>query len=149
MLSSAQRPLHGHTKVSQLDAIGRVMALKSRHSMSREHFDAMLTIIGTLLLAGHILPKNMYESQKLLRALKMPYKKILACPKGCILFRKQYENTKYCPDCGSSRFTEVDSGDGNKRKLDIPVKILRYLSFVLRIQRLYMTKKNRETDDLA
>jgi hypothetical protein len=29
MLSSAQRPLHGHTKVSQLDAIGRVMALKS------------------------------------------------------------------------------------------------------------------------
>jgi hypothetical protein len=29
MLSSAHRPLHGYTKVSQLDAIGRVMALKS------------------------------------------------------------------------------------------------------------------------
>jgi hypothetical protein len=29
ILSVAQKPLHGHTKVSQLDAIGRVMALKS------------------------------------------------------------------------------------------------------------------------
>jgi hypothetical protein len=76
--------------------------------MSREHFDAKLTIIGTLLSAGHILPKNMYESQKLLRALKMSYEKIHACPKGCILFRKQYENAKYYPDCGSSRFIEVD-----------------------------------------
>jgi hypothetical protein len=29
MLSAAQKPLHGQTKVSQLDAIGRVMAFKS------------------------------------------------------------------------------------------------------------------------
>ena len=29
MLSSAQKPFHGHTDVSQLDAIERLMALKS------------------------------------------------------------------------------------------------------------------------
>jgi hypothetical protein len=29
MLSAAQKPLHGQTNVSQLDGIGRVMALKS------------------------------------------------------------------------------------------------------------------------
>jgi len=141
MLSSAQKPLHGDTTVSQLDAIGRVMALKSQYSMSREHFDATLTIIATLLPAGHVLPKNMYESQKLLCALKMPYEKIHACPNGCILFRKDYENAKYCPECGSSRFLEVDSGDGNKRQLDIPVKNLRYLPPIPRIQRLYMTEE--------
>jgi len=60
MLSSAQRPLRGHTEVSQLDAIGCVMALKSQYSMTREHFDGRLTIIATLLPMGHILPKNMY-----------------------------------------------------------------------------------------
>jgi len=58
MLDSAQKPLHGHTSVSQLDAIGRVMDFKSRCSMSRQHFDDLLTIIGTLLLAGHVLPKS-------------------------------------------------------------------------------------------
>ena len=28
MFAAAQKPLHGQTKVSQLDAIGRIMALK-------------------------------------------------------------------------------------------------------------------------
>jgi hypothetical protein len=73
MLFAAQKPLHGQTKVSQLDGIGCVMTLKSQYSMSRDCFDAMLTVIGSLLLEDHILPKSMYESQKLLRALKMLY----------------------------------------------------------------------------
>ena len=29
MMSAAQQPLHGHSKVSQLDAIARLMAVKS------------------------------------------------------------------------------------------------------------------------
>jgi hypothetical protein len=62
MLSVAQKPLHDRTKVSQLDGIGRVMALKSQFSMSLDAFDAMLTVIGSLLSEGHILPKSMYES---------------------------------------------------------------------------------------
>ena len=141
MLSAAQKPLHGQTKVSQLDGIGRVMALKSQFSLSRDAFDAMLTVFGSMLPEGHILPKSMYESKKLLRALKMPYEQIHACPKGCILFRKEHAEAKYCAKCGSSRFLEVDSGDGQKRQLAIPVKILRYLPFIPRIQRLYMTEE--------
>jgi hypothetical protein len=55
----------------------------------------MLTVFGSMLLEGHILPKSMYESQKLLCALKMPYEQIHACPKGCILFRKDHAEEKY------------------------------------------------------
>ena len=102
----------------------------------------MLAMIGTLLPEGHILPKSMYESQKLLRALKMPYEQIHACPKGCVLFRKEHEHAKFCPKCKSSRYLEVDSDDGQKRQLTIPVKILRYLPFLPRIQQLYMTKES-------
>jgi hypothetical protein len=36
---------------------------------------------------------------------------------------------------------EVDSGDGQKSQLDIPVTILHHLPFIPRIQRLYMTVK--------
>jgi hypothetical protein len=109
--------------------------------MSRDCFDAMLTVIGSLLPEDHILPKSMYESHKLLRVLKMPYEQIHACPKGCILFRKEHAAAKYCAKCGSSRFLEVESGDGQKKQLDIPVKILRHLPFVSRIQRLYMSEE--------
>jgi hypothetical protein len=94
----------------------------------------MLTVIGILLPEGHILPKNMYESHKLLRALKMPYEKIHVCSKGCILFRKDHTDAKYCLKCESSRFLEVDSSDGQKRQLSILMKILWYLSFIPRIQ---------------
>ena len=62
MLSAAQQPLRGHTKVSQLDAIARLMVVKSQFSLSREAFDVMLTVFGSLLLDGHILPKSMYEA---------------------------------------------------------------------------------------
>jgi hypothetical protein len=48
--------------VSQLDAIGRLIGFKSECSMSRERFDGMLTVISSLLLDSHILPKSMYES---------------------------------------------------------------------------------------
>ena len=72
MLSAAQQPLHGQTKVSQLDAIGRVMAFKSQYRLSHDAFDTMLTVFGSMLLEGHIMPKSMCESRKLLHALKMP-----------------------------------------------------------------------------
>jgi hypothetical protein len=39
------------------------MGLKSELNLSREGFDKMLAVIGTLLLEGHILPKSMYEAQ--------------------------------------------------------------------------------------
>jgi hypothetical protein len=72
----------------------------------------------------------------------MTYEQIHACPKGCVLFRKEYTEAKYCPKCKSSRFMEVDSGDGQKRQLDIPVTILHHLPFIPRIQRLYMTEES-------
>jgi hypothetical protein len=45
MFDAAQKPRHGQTKVSQLDAIGHVMAFKSQYSMSRDAFDGLLTVI--------------------------------------------------------------------------------------------------------
>ena len=60
MLEAAQTPLHGQTKVSQLDGIGRLMALKSQFGLSRDAFDSMLTIFGSMLPEDHILPKTMY-----------------------------------------------------------------------------------------
>ena len=69
-------------------------------------------LLAACFQKGTFFQKNMYEAQKLLRALKMPYEQIHVCPKGCILFRKEHAEAKYCPKCESSRFVEVDSGDG-------------------------------------
>jgi hypothetical protein len=73
-----------------------------------------------MLSEDHVLPKSMYEAQKLLRALKMTYEQLHVCLNGCVLLRKEYVEAKYCPKCKTSRFMEVDSGDGQKDILISP-----------------------------
>ena len=87
MLESLKRPLHEHTELSQLDAISQIMALKAQFNLGRECYDRMMTVFGRFLPKGHVLPPNLYQSDKILRVLKIPYEKIHACEKGCVLFR--------------------------------------------------------------
>ena len=75
----------------------------------------------------------------------MSYEQIDACPKGCMLFRKEHVDTKYCIHCNSSRYFEVDpNGDGQKRQTGVAQKILRYLPFLPRLQRLFMTEESAQ-----
>ena len=141
MLESSKRPLHEHTKISQLDAIAQVMALKAQFNIGRDLFDSVMTLFGRFLPEGHIMPSNLYESDKILSALKMPYEQIHACEKGCALFRKEYADETYCPFCKSSRYVEVENGEGEKKQSKIPVSVLRYLPILPRLQRLYMLEE--------
>ena len=71
----------------------------------------------------------------------MPYEKIHACEKGCVLFRLQYEDLNYCPICNSSRYVVVDNGMGEKTQTKIPVNVLWYMPIVPRLQRLFMVEE--------
>jgi hypothetical protein len=102
----------------------------------------MLAVIGGLLLEAYILSSSFYESQRLLHALKMPYEQIHCSLKGCVLFRKDHKDAKHCAKCKSSRYVEVDKGDGQKEQLEIPMKVLRHLLIIPRLQRLFMTEES-------
>ena len=114
MLESSKRPLHEHIELCQLDAISQIMALKAQFNLGKECYDAMMTVFGRFLPKGHVMPANLYQLDKILRALKMPYEKIDACEKGCVLFRLQYADLNYCPICKSSRYVVVDNSMGEK-----------------------------------
>jgi hypothetical protein len=85
MLSASSHPLHEHTKVSQLDSITQLLAVKSQFGITISGFDAMLSVFCTLLPQGHKLPPNLYEAKKFLSVLIMPYEmcaQIIACSLG-------------------------------------------------------------------
>nr|BDI54539.1 transposon protein, putative, CACTA, En/Spm sub-class [Triticum aestivum] len=84
----------------------------------------------------------MYGTKKIMKALSMDYEKIHVCPKNCLLFRHEYADDNYCRKCGSSRYIEVVDKHGQKRQLKIPVKVLRYLDFIKRLQRLFITEES-------
>ena len=71
----------------------------------------------------------------------MPYEKIHAYEKGCVLFRRQYEDLNYCPICKSSRYVVVENDMGEKTQTKIPVNVLRYMPIIPRLQHLFMVKE--------
>ena len=140
MMESAKRPLYPGANVSQLDTISQLLATKLQFNTTRSCFEASLVKHGNTLPEGHCLPKTWHECKKIMRALSMDYIKIDCCPKGCLLFWKQFADDKYCSLCGASRYLESKGADGEaKVQTKVPASILRYLPFIKRIQRLYMT----------
>ena len=140
MLRASSQPLHEHTTVSQLDAITRLLAVKSQYGITISGFDALISVLCTILPHGHKLPPNLYEAKKFLGALNMPYEKIDVCPNNCMLFRKENANKDHCDKCGQCRYVEVQGSDGQKRQLNIARKVLRYLPIIPRLQRQYMSE---------
>ena len=148
VLASSKKPLYAGAKISQLDAISQLIAVKAEYGCSQKCFEAFLGVWANSLPEGHELPKSMYDTKKIMKALSMDYEKIDVCPKNCLLFRHEYADDKYCRKCGSSRYIEVVGEDGEKKQLTIPVKVLRYLDFIKRLQRLFITKES-ENDEVA
>ena len=142
ILASSKKPLYEGAKLSVLDAISQLMAVKAEYGCSRGCFEAFLGVWANSLPEGHELPKTMYGTKKIMKALSMDYEKIHVCPKNCLLFRHEYADDKYCRKCGSSRYIEVVDKHGQKQQLKIPVKVLRYLDFIKRLQRLFITEES-------
>ena len=125
------------------------MALKAQFNLGRECYDAIMTIFGRFLPKGHVLPANLYQSDKILRALKMPYEKIHACEKGCALFRLQYADLNYCPICKSSRYVVVDNSMGEKTQTKIPLNVLRVYANRTKTSTSFHGRRDGKTDDMA
>ncbi|KAK1631026.1 hypothetical protein QYE76_005341 [Lolium multiflorum] len=114
MMAAAKRPLYEGAKISQLDAIAQVLADKAQFDSTRACFEKNLVTVGNMLPEGHCLPKTMYATKKMLKALNMDYVK----------------------------YHEIKRANGEKVQTKVAVKILRYLPFIKRIQRLYMSEES-------
>ena len=129
MVASADQPVHESTTHSSLSAVARLLALKSQYNMSIAHFEANLELINELLPLESKIPKDSYQSKKLLEGLGMPYQKIDVCYNNCMLYYKDNKNKDKCDVCGLSRYEEGQ----NK----VPRKVLWYLRIQDRLERLF------------
>uniref|UniRef100_A0A0A9FE39 Uncharacterized protein n=1 Tax=Arundo donax TaxID=35708 RepID=A0A0A9FE39_ARUDO len=119
IIASADQSVHESTTHSSLSIVVRLLAMKSQYNMSIAHFEANLELIHELLTPESKLPKDFYQSKKLLEGLGMPYLRIDVCYDNCMFYYKDNENKDKCDVCGTSRYEEGQ----NK----VPRKVLRYL----------------------
>jgi hypothetical protein len=75
LLKAAKEPLHEHTKVTVLVFVTRLMAIKSKFAFSNNCYKELLNLIRDVLPENHKMPKDMYQSKKLLFGLGMDYEK--------------------------------------------------------------------------
>ena len=94
---------------------------------SNNCYKELLKLISDVLIANHKLPRDMYQSKKLLSSLGMDYEKIDVCPNNCMLFWKEHINEKKCLKCGESKFVEVITDDNEEALMDIAYKNLCYM----------------------
>jgi hypothetical protein len=78
LLKAAEESLHEHMKVTVLVFVTRLMAIKSKFAFSNNFYKELLNLISDVLLENHKMPKDMYQSKKLLSGLGMDYKKSMS-----------------------------------------------------------------------
>jgi hypothetical protein len=87
------------------------------------------------------MPKDMYQSKKLLSALGMEYENIDVCKDNCMIFHKEHKDETKCLKYGKSRFVEVVNKDGEKVTTKTAHKKLRYRPLTPRMKKLFISKK--------
>jgi hypothetical protein len=86
LLKALEESLHEHTKVTLLTFIIRVIAIKSKYFFSNNCCNDLMKLISNVLLKPHKVPKDKYQSKKIMPALGLKYEKIDVYPDNCMLF---------------------------------------------------------------
>ncbi|KAA0059821.1 transposase [Cucumis melo var. makuwa] len=119
LLIDAEKPLYeGCKKYTKLST--PLYNLKVRYGWSDISFSELLKTLKEILPTTNELPNSLYEAKKTLGALGMEYEKIHATE---------------CPKCGQSRWKNVK--DRNKKRKQIPLKVIWYFPPIPRFKRLF------------
>lgn len=108
---AARVPLYEGAKVSRLSATLLILNLQSMAGGTNVHTDGIFKLLsGTLLPSPNTCPTSRLEAKSLMTSIGLEYKVIHACPKGCVLFRKDLEEASFCPKCNSKRYRDDTIG---------------------------------------
>lgn len=125
----------GCEKLSSFLFLVKLMHIKSLNGWSNKSFDMLLQLLKEAFPEGSNIPVSTYDAKSKLKDLGLGYELIHVCKYDCALFWKEHKNATNCPVCGEPRYKY----DEKKRK-NVPHKILRYFSLIPRLKRLFMSK---------
>jgi hypothetical protein len=127
LLKGPAELLHGHTKLTVLAFVTRLMAIKSKFFFSNNCYNELLKLFGDVLPNPNKLPKDIYHSKKLVKGLGMDYDKIDVCRNSCMLFWKEHKGEKQSLKCGKPRYIEVVNDDGKMVTIEVAHKHVHYM----------------------
>ncbi|KAJ0824636.1 putative Transposase-associated domain-containing protein [Helianthus annuus] len=137
MLEQANEPLwEGCKDASTLSITTRLLNWKSDCNISDSTFDKLLPIIKDNLPDDNKLPRNFYETKKMLKPLELPSQVIHVCQNHCMLFNGPHSDLDRCIVCNEYRYKE--------RGKKVPKLVMTYMPIGPRLQRLFYSKKTAQ-----
>jgi hypothetical protein len=133
--------MHNGTDMIVFQAVTHLMGFKSKYSFSNQWYNDIVKFIIDLILAKQNMPKDSYQSKKIVANLRMDYKKIDVCEQNCILFWKEHKNDTECMHCGRSRYVKVINEDGASVTTKVAVKQLCYIPITARLKQLLLCEE--------
>jgi hypothetical protein len=85
-LAASEEKIHDGTDMTVLQAVMRLMGIKSKYNFPNQCYNDIVKFIIDLIPTKHNMPKDLYQSKKIVVSLRIDYEKIDACEKNCILF---------------------------------------------------------------
>ncbi|XP_077232589.1 uncharacterized protein LOC143869927 [Tasmannia lanceolata] len=148
LLRDAEQELYPGCKMfTKLSFIVELFHIKCLCGWTNKSFNMLLELLKRAFPEGVLLPKNMYETKKIIRELGLHYDMIDACPNDCMLYWRETTNLSSCSKCGTSRWKTTENNTVNegtnscKKDKKIPAKVLRHFPLKGRLQMLFMSSK--------
>jgi hypothetical protein len=86
LIAASEEKVHDGTALTILQAVTRLMTMKSKYNFSNLCYNDIVKLIIDLIPVKHNMPKDLYKAKKIVDGLGMNYEKIDACEKNCMLF---------------------------------------------------------------
>ena len=115
-------------KYTKLRFLIRLLHIRLLGGWTDKSFDLILDLFNEVLLEGSTLPKNYYETKKLIKSIGLGYISIHACENDCILYWKDNEKYESCPMCKASCWKSARKSLDGKHVYKVPKKVLLYFS---------------------
>jgi hypothetical protein len=98
------------------------MGFKSKYSFPNQCYNNIVKLIIDLISVKHSMPKDLYQSKKIMSSLRMDYEKIDACEKNYMLFQKKHKDDTEYMHCSRSKYVKLINADGAFVTIKVVVK---------------------------
>jgi hypothetical protein len=78
--------VHDSSKLIKLQTVTCLMGMKSKYNFSNQCYNDIVKLIIDLIPVKHSIPKDLYQSKKIVVGIGMNYKKIVVYERNCMLF---------------------------------------------------------------
>ncbi|KAE8688117.1 hypothetical protein F3Y22_tig00111000pilonHSYRG00125 [Hibiscus syriacus] len=105
-LGASSEPIWVGSNQSKLSVVSELIHLKAQYRIPKACYDDLCRIMQKLMPENNVMPKNIYETKKLVRDMGLSVQKIHCCRNGCMIYWGSDFELSECKFCDHPRYKD-------------------------------------------